>query len=84
MRRYGGTAFWSGAASQGFVDAAFWPPFKADLAAGASEGMIGVVLATSPKALLRGRAKVSWPGCTPAAPVAFSMSFFWSSIANFN
>ena len=31
------------------------------------DGMMGVVLATSPSALLRGSAKLSCPGCTGAA-----------------
>ena len=57
---------------------------KAGLAAGAIEGMMGVLLATSPRALSRGNANVSSPGSTGAALVALSMSFIWSASASFN
>ena len=37
--------------------------------------MIGVVLATSPSALLRGNAKVSWPGCAARGAGGFFDEF---------
>src|SRR5580698_11673891 len=71
-RRYGGTALGSTPASHGLP-----PPPDAcprfvvvGATTGETGGMIGVVLATSPSALLRGKAKVSWPGCTDAAALA--------------
>src|SRR5580698_1062053 len=53
----------SGTSSHGLAAATvvFWAALITGVAMGAMEGIMGVVLATSPKALLRGRAKVSWP-----------------------
>src|ERR1039458_9752132 len=67
----------SGVASQGLgavVDCC--AALSTGMATGAIEGMIGVVLATSPSALLRGNAKLSWLSRAGAALAAFSKSFF--------
>src|SRR5215472_12001805 len=78
----------SGFASHGFADAALGAcaalvtGIAKAVAAGAA-GMYGVVLATSPKLLGRGRAKSRF-SAGGAAFMLRSINFFWSSRANFS